>query len=52
MLKNIITLLQLHNHYGVSENIEIAKGKNELPKSFKQGYRQIKRELKWQSKNK
>ena len=52
MLKNIITLLQLHEHYGVSENIEIAKGKNELPKSFKQGYRQSKRELKWQSKNK
>jgi|GWRWMinimDraft_13_1066021.scaffolds.fasta_scaffold00046_5 hypothetical protein len=52
MLKNIIQLLQLNDHYGVSENIEIAKGKNELPKSFKQGYRQIKRELKWQSKNK
>lgn len=52
MLKNIIQLLQLNDHYGVSENIEIAKGKNELTKSFKQGYRQIKRQLKWQSKNK
>lgn len=52
MLKNIIQLLQLNDHYRVSENIESAKGKNELPKSFKQGYRQIKRELKWQSKNK
>jgi hypothetical protein len=48
MLKNIITLLQLHDHYGVSENIEIAKGKNELPKSFKKTVPQLKRIIKWQ----
>lgn len=48
MLKNIIQLLQLQDHYGVSENIEIAKGKNELPKSFKQAKKQFKRKLKWQ----
>ena len=46
MLKNIITLLQLHDHYGVSENIEIAKGKNELPKSFKKAIIQLKRIIK------
>lgn len=48
MLKNIITLLQLHDHYGVSENIEIAKGKNELPKSFKKTIPKLKRLIKWQ----
>lgn len=46
MLKNIIQLLQLHEHYGVSENIEIAKGKNELPTTFKQGIKQLKRIIK------
>lgn len=48
MLKNIIQLLQLHEHYAVSENIEIAKGKNELPKSFKKAIPQLKRLIKWQ----
>lgn len=50
MLKNIIQLLQLHEHYGVSENIEIAKGKNELPKTFKQAKTQLKRNIKWITK--
>jgi len=48
MLKNIIQLLQLHDYYGVSENIEIAKGKNQLPITFKQAKTQFKRKLKWQ----
>jgi hypothetical protein len=38
------------NHYGQTENIEIAKGKFELPTTFKKGFTQIKRNLKWQSK--
>lgn len=38
------------NHYGQTENIEIAKGKYELPKTFKKGFNQIKRNWKWQSK--
>jgi len=46
MLKNIIELLQLHEHYGVSENIEIAKGKNQMPKTWKQGFKQLKRIIK------
>lgn len=50
MLKNIIQLLQLNEHYGVSENIEIAKGKYELPKSFKKNKIQLKRSIKWQLK--
>jgi hypothetical protein len=48
MIKLIIELLQLDEHYGQSENIEIAKGKYELNKTFKKGFKQIKRELKWQ----
>lgn len=52
MLKNIIQLLQLHEHYGISENIEIAKGKNEMLTTFKQGFRQLKRNIKWQSRKK
>ena len=35
MLKLIIELLQLHNWEVGSETIEIAKGKNELPKNLK-----------------
>jgi hypothetical protein len=46
MLKNIILLLQMQEHYGVSENIEIAKGKYEKPKTFKKGFKQIKRFIK------
>ena len=46
MLKKIFELLQCTEHYGQSELIEIAKGKYELPKTFKKGFEQIKRELK------
>ena len=38
------------NHYAETENIEIAKGKYELPKTLKKGFNQIKRYYKWQSK--
>jgi hypothetical protein len=47
MLKQILELLQCTEHYGQSELIEIAKGKYELPGTFKKGYTQIKREMKW-----
>ena len=43
-------MLNSFDHYGFSESIEIAKGKNELPRSFKQGFKQIKRFIKWQNK--
>jgi hypothetical protein len=48
MLKQILELLQCTEHYGQSELIEIAKGKYELPATFKKGYTQLKREIKWQ----
>jgi hypothetical protein len=50
MLKQILELLQCTEHYGQSELIEIAKGKYELPATFKKGYTQIKREIKWPKK--
>jgi len=50
MLKQILELLQCTEHYGQSELIEIAKGKYELPATFKKGYTQIKREMKWPKK--
>ncbi len=50
MLKQILELLQCTEHYGQSELIEIAKGKYELPATFKKGYIQLKREIKWQKK--
>jgi hypothetical protein len=35
MIKLIKDLLALDDFYGVSENIDIAKGKYQLPKGFK-----------------
>lgn len=50
MMKQILDMLGTLDHYGKSEEIEIAKGKNQLPTSFKQGFEQIKRFIKWQNK--
>lgn len=46
MIKNIIDLLNLTDHYRVSKEIDIAKGYYQIPKSFKQGKKQLKRILK------
>jgi len=43
MVKNIIDLLEIDEHYGVSENIEIAKGKYEYITSWKRAWEKIKR---------
>jgi hypothetical protein len=48
MIRKIIELLIAEEHYNKSELIEIAKGKNEIPTSFKKGFTQIKRIAKWQ----
>lgn len=48
MIGRIIILLQSDAWYGVSENIEIAKGKHQLPTTLKQGKNKIVRA--WQSK--
>ena len=39
----IIKLLALDNYYGVSETIDIAKGKYKIPLTLKEGLDQIKR---------
>lgn len=36
----------MQNHYNSSEYIEIAKGKNELPKTFSAAFEQIRRQWK------
>lgn len=46
MIKQIIDLLNILPHYGQSDIIEIAKGKNELPKTFTMAFEQIKRQWK------
>ena len=45
MIEQIIALLGIDNFYGVSENIDIAKGKYLLSDSFRVNYKQNKREL-------
>ena len=45
MINQIIALLRVDNFYGVSENIDIAKGKYLLSTSVITNYKQGKREL-------
>jgi len=46
MIKEILNLLMLDNHYGQSETIEIAKGKYKKPTTITEAINQIKRQ--WQ----
>ena len=48
MIQGILELLEYAN--GETENIRIAQGKYELPKTFKKTVKQIKDEIKWQKK--
>lgn len=50
MIKKLLDLLLSLDHYGQSEVIEIAKGKNELPNTLKKGIKHIKRQIKWQKR--
>ena len=45
MIKGIIELLNTGNHYGISETIDIAKGKYEIPFTWKATWKNIKRRL-------
>lgn len=47
MIKNLIDLLNTSEFYGVSENVDIAKGKYEIPLTWKDTWKNIKRRL-WQ----
>lgn len=35
---------------GETENIRIAQGRDKLPETFKEGWKQIKKEVRWQLK--
>ena len=47
MIESILKLLELQDYKGVSENIEIAKGKHKLETSFKESWKQFKRKKAW-----
>jgi hypothetical protein len=49
MIKNILELLPFVDDE--TENIKIAKGKHKLPETLREGYKQLKNELKWQRKS-
>ncbi|QDP51060.1 MAG: hypothetical protein Unbinned3907contig1000_3 [Prokaryotic dsDNA virus sp.] len=44
MLENILELLNKKDYFGVSKNIDIAKGLYKIPKTIKDKKQQIKRE--------
>ena len=48
MLNDILQLLEYAK--GETENIRIAQGKYALPLSFKKTFKQIKKEIQWQTK--
>ena len=48
MIQSILQLLEFAN--GETENIRIAQGKYEFPKTFTRTFKQIKNEIKWQNK--
>lgn len=50
MVKEILELLKAADHYGQSEFIEIAKGKNKIPNTWLEAFKQHKRKLKWHKK--
>jgi len=43
----VLKLLALDDFYGQGEYIELAKGKNKLPETIKEGIKQIKRNKQW-----
>lgn len=45
MIQRIVEMLKIDEHYGVSEFVDIAKGKYKLNTSLKKAYKQGKREL-------
>ena len=47
MIRDILNMLALNEHYGKHELIEIAKGKYQLQSTIKGGIKQIKRESQW-----
>jgi|TARA_R100000084_G_scaffold55365_1_gene23258 hypothetical protein len=50
MIDTILELLAQDKYIGVSENIDIAKGKYKIPKTIKEKKEQLKREKAWQKR--
>ena len=50
MIQNILELLPYVKDG--SENIRIAKGRNYLPKNFRQAFKQFKNDMEWLKKSK
>lgn len=50
MINAIVDLLQSGEFYGISERVEISKGKYQKTKSFKQFLYKLKRRIKWLGK--
>ena len=49
MLREIVYLLGVDKHIGQGECIDIAKGRDKIPMSISEGYRQIQRK-RWHKK--
>jgi len=52
MIKAIIEMLNYSEHYNVSERVDIAKGKFEIPTTMKKIKNTIKRHSIWQKQSK
>ena len=50
MIEIALQLLTLDKWYGISETVEIAKGKYQVVDTVKKGINKIKRDYKWQQK--
>jgi len=48
MIDLILKMLDIDDMYGVSKNIDIAKGSNKLPMTINEGWKQYKRAKQWQ----
>ena len=48
MIRNILEMLTYID--GGTELIDISQGKNKMPETLKEGYKQFKKEMKWQKK--
>jgi hypothetical protein len=46
MITNVLNMLRMSHHYGISENVEIAKGKYKIPTTVKEVFNQAIRERK------
>ena len=48
MVGYIVDLLNIDDYYGISKEIDIAKGINKMPQTFKEGWERRKRIKAWQ----